>query len=225
MENQFLQLKTGQDFVNVLYKEIQNYNEKDAFGLVGVFGTKEIGHDIDVMFYPSDDRPKGEFIIAQTELLDRAKERLQKDYKSDLVPFPMLELQDEVEYLSQRQPNQVFLHDLIFADFASLSERVPFFEKIIQSPSLQVLHGSIDSLAQSHKSNQDFYYFTLVNSNVTLSNYPIDLLSRKMKHITGYVQKHTIGKKEDTKAILTREESKREFYETLKMLDGIAHNT
>lgn len=221
VENRFLQLNEGQDFVNLLNKEISSYENRDRLGLVGVFGSIEIGHDIDVMFYPSPKYTKGQFVEAQMEVLSRVKERLKKDYKSDLIPFPMLELQDEVEFISQRKPGEVFLHNLIFSDYKSLKERVPFIDKII-SENLEVIHGDKKALENDCSDPLDYYYFTLLNNQVLLSNYPKELLSKKMKHIIGYVRKHALGEQGRSNAVLTQAECKKAYLDTILELDEAA---
>jgi len=220
--NEFLKIRSGRQFVHLLEREIHRYEERDAYGLVGVFGTKEIGHDIDVLFYPSGDRKKGAFVNAHIELLRRVKERLRKDYSSDLVPFPMLELQDEVEYISGRTSNQVFLHNLVFADYQGAVERVPFLDNLVNSNMFEAIHGSTEALNQSHTSPLDFYYFTLINSLILLSNYPLELLSKKVAHLRRWTLQYAAGINEKKPSkIMSLEEATQQFQETLEILDTL----
>ena len=192
-QNPFLETRSGQGFVRLVGTELTRFPERSAYGLVGVFGSRELNHDLDLIFYPSGDRPVGEYLIAHIEFLRRIKSIL-GDHDSDLIPFPMLEVQDEVEYLSGRTPDDIFLHNLIFTDFAHISQRVPFLGDIINSRLFETVHGNVTALEKGHSTSQDYYFFTLVNSLEVLSNYPPELLAKKQRHILGYIAKHTKGR-------------------------------
>lgn len=219
--NEFLNTKKGKDFVRNLGNYLANHPSKTAYGFVGVFGTKELGHDIDLLFYPSGNKPIGEYIITHLNFLKEIKEKLKSD-GSDLIPFPMLELQDEVEYLSKRKPNEVFLHNLIFTDTTHIKERTPFLETIIQKH-CETIHGDKKELEKRHSTKNDFYYFTLINSMIQLSNYPLELLNKKNKHMCSYVNKHALDNQLFIGNPRTREENIDLLYSTLKGLDEITN--
>lgn len=215
--NYFLNTSPGQEFVKNVGKFLTDHLSRDAYGFVGVFGTRELGHDIDLLFYPSGDRPIGEYLIAHMNFLKDIKEQL-KYQGSDLIPFPMLELQDEVEYLSQRKLSEVFLHNLIFTDMRHVNERVPFLKELIDYK-CETVHGTKESFENSYSTDKDFYYFTLVNSLVHLSNYPDELLSKKNKHLCSYVNKYALENQLFIGNPKTQEENLDLLYRALAGLD------
>ncbi|MBS3140572.1 hypothetical protein J4405_00335 [Candidatus Woesearchaeota archaeon] len=219
-QNPFLETKPGQGFVRLVGTELLRFPERNAYGLVGVFGSREPNHDLDLIFYPSGDRPVGEYLIAHIEFLKRIKEVLRLQ-DSDLIPFSMLEVQDEVEYLSRRTPKDIFLHNLVFTDFTHITERVPFLGDVINSRLFETIHGSADSLKKGYGTSQDFYFFTLVNALVVLSNYPSKLLTKKQRHILGYVAEHTRGKFPLPRSNATVDENIATLQGALRHLDSL----
>jgi len=222
-DNEFLQLKTGRQFINLLAKELEkNKNKYQNMGLVGVFGSKEINHDLDIICYPTKNANVFQFSKEQIQFLEEIKKKLKTDYKSDLIPFSMLTVEDEVEYLSQRKKGQVFLHNLVFTNHSDIIKRVPFLDAKIKGPKFEVLHGNLEALTQDHPTKLDFYFYELINNQVLLSNYPKELLSKKIKHISNWIRKYNGLQQEKTQRLLRPEECKKIYFETLNELDSIS---
>ena len=220
-QNAFLNTKSGQEFIRLVGNELETFSGKSAYGLVSVFGSQEIGHDLDLLFYPSGDRKPGEYIKTHLNFLARIKHKL-RGKNSDLIPFPMLEMQDEIEYLSKRKQGDIFLHNLIFTDYNHITERVPFLGEVINSPQCETIFGNPENLRKAHSTKLDYYYFTLINTLVQLSNYPPELLTKKNNHICGYVQKYALGKiPKERPRVLSLKDNLAYLHETLEGLDSL----
>ncbi len=217
-----------QKFLETLEKTVQEYDKLDRFGFIGLIGSVNPKHDIDMLFLPNPKYKNGEFIKSQMELLGELKENL-KRVDSDLVPFPSISVQDEVEYLSNRKKSEILFHNLVFLDNPGFVKYNPLgFRQNIRK-NMQVVYGDLkilddNSLRYEHPLGDDYYL--VINNHRHVSNYPKDLLSKKTKHICDFIlRRHNIksGLRE-SKAVLSQQECKKLYLDVLDYLDSRIKN-
>jgi len=83
-------LNSGQEFVDLIGKRLSIYENKDSFGVVFAFGSKDLKNDIDIYWHPSGKKKIGETYIDQVNFISEIKKELIADYNSDLILFPMV---------------------------------------------------------------------------------------------------------------------------------------
>jgi hypothetical protein len=211
-----------EEFEEILNSVINKHPDRRQFGIVGVVGSgygHKLHHDLDVIFYPSDNSVKGKFVSAQMEVIEELQKVLRTEQGTDLIPFPMLELQGVIEAYSGRKEGEILMHNLIFADMDAIKQRVPFFEKWMSN--IRVIYGSEDAFKEKHLTDLDYYYFTMVNAQTLLSRLPEKAVDYQARTICNYVNEYMKNNRllvPDNKK-LSREQAIELYKITLQELD------
>jgi hypothetical protein len=180
-----------EEFEEILESVLDKHPDRQQFGVVGVVGSgygHKLHHDMDILFYPSERASKGKFVCAQMDVISKMQKILRKEQCTDVIPFPMLELQGVIEAYSNRKDGELLMHNLIFADMDAIKQRVPFFEKWMDN--IKVIYGSEDAFKEKHLTDLDYYYFTMINAQTLLSRLPEKAVDYQARTICNYVNKH-----------------------------------
>ncbi|MDD5133327.1 MAG: hypothetical protein PHD81_01600 [Candidatus Nanoarchaeia archaeon] len=188
---------------NEVQKALKHVN-KGEFGLVSLIGSKNPTHDIDLVTLPSPKTTNSQFYDQNHQLIQTLQYNLMgKGLR--IIPFPNMESQHEIVYLSDVDGQKVPLHNLAYLDAESFRRFNPKgFKESVEH--VIPIYGSLDVLSELPEANYDPLTWTLIGSDRTLDNLPEDLFNQKMKHILDYVSKHGFGEKLPSKINLSPKE-------------------
>lgn len=179
-----------EDFERILEKTIKEFKQINKISYIGIFGSRNMGRDIDVLIGPDKKSKKGVFLKILCDFLELLKRNLNRE-NSRLVVVTHSILQEEIKYISKmKKGKDVLLHISSFADFIPGNEDVK--KGILKT--VKLYYGKEKSLWQYSKTNKDNYYNYLLFSSCLFSNYPKELETNKTHEKILYIYKHNNGK-------------------------------
>lgn len=192
-----------------LQETIKGFKEINKIGFIGLIGSLNLEKDLDIIITPNKNIKKGEFLKTLCNFLESLKRNLKKR-NSNLIILTHSTLQEEVEYISKRKKQDIFLHISSFPDF---TKDLP----ILLKPSNKIYHGKKENLDQISITNIDFYYNHLLYINCLYSNYPKELETKKIHERISYIFKHN-----NSKINIKDKTNKQIYFECCDFLDSIA---
>ena len=178
---QFKPKKHNQDKIsNLAYneaiKKLKQVNYR-PFAIVGLKGsvTLKKNHDIDIVFLPAERITSGVFLAAISEFTKIFKKSYKRKTGKRAICFPQSIVQEEIEYLSKRKGDELFLH------FVTPCEH--FYGKNIQNPA-GIKTWMPDNIIYRSKSNiiknipetrLDRVYLALNSASIFGAEYPINV--------------------------------------------------
>ena len=199
-------------FEKILKQSLLEFEEKDKIGFIGFMGSLKMENDLDFIITPTPGVKKGEFLKIMCNFLELLEKNLKKQ-KSRLIAFSYSTLQEEVEYLSKRSKNDIFLHLLTFVDL------VPKNQEVVNSilKSNKIYFGDKKNLGIQEETNKDYYYNYLFFIDCLSSNYPKYLETRKIQERVSYIFKHN-----GEEIHLSNKSNKEILFECCDFLDKIS---
>ncbi|MCD6576154.1 MAG: hypothetical protein J7K73_03265 [Nanoarchaeota archaeon] len=168
------------------------FPQKGAFGFVGIFGSINPTHDIDMLSIRNPYVPRKEFIKANLDLMLALKDYQIKKGR-DVSPFPTEYIQPFIEYF--KEPRDILVHNLAFLDYPSFDRLNPKdFKKIIEKEMI-VLYGSLDVLdhpllQQEHRKNDP--YIQALNFAYFIANLPPEFRTKTTKFAIKQITKNSL---------------------------------
>ncbi|MFA5406019.1 MAG: hypothetical protein WC307_01520 [Candidatus Nanoarchaeia archaeon] len=209
------------NYTNTIEEVVSHWPGRNAYAFIGMVGSYNLEHDLDLLTISNGCLQPGEFFIDQNNLLGKIREATIAN-GDRLVPFQKICYQDEVAWLSKLKPgkNGVLLHNLTYLDQDSIKQYNPprFLEEI--NKNMITLYGDADNIkgVQNHENPHTYLYFMLQDANVLNTDYPTALKEKKLKHLINYVHKW-LGKPVITEGEWSESKCLNEFNNCLKLID------
>ena len=200
------------DFEEALKETIDEFEEIDKFGYIGIMGSFNVERDTDVIFAPNKNIKKGEFMKVLCEFFELLKINVIKQ-KLGFVAFAHIFFQGEAEYLSKRNTKKdIFMHIISLPDLSPLLKVTK--EGMLSS---KEYYGKKEKIINIPLTDKDFYYNLLHFSNCLYSRYPKELEIKKIHYVASYIYKNN-----NKKINLEGKSNKEIYFECCDFLDSIS---
>jgi hypothetical protein len=211
-------LKNKKIFLECLRELSRRFKKIDHFGVIKLVGNMTFEKDIDLVFCPSEKVKTSEFFIAQLNFLERLKKKYEERASSRLICFPFVGFQEEVEFISKRRKEDIFLHVInLYKGYKKMTGSKSF----IQSPG-EVIYGKILNIRQVKTPKNERFFDYLYYSELFFAEYPLSLLNHKLesqiKHIYKYLKKDLNAENSNKK--LGYERLKKMYCDCLRKIDN-----
>jgi len=219
-------------FVKIFKEQINKLENKEVIGFIGIIGSLNLKHDIDCIILPGKTNKKGEYIKTYFTLLRNIKEKMKKE-ELNLIPFYHFDYQEEVDFLSKRKENSIFLHNIFYLnnpfvkktrDAYKIVNQYRHIDQIIKDIKIEIF-GDINGAKKSPLVpcfELDGYYEKCIHLFPILANYPKKLIQNKVTHTVHYIKKQLGKEKRDIRKIankLSFEDCVKEYEKVLYLLD------
>jgi hypothetical protein len=205
---------------------INNFENIDKFGFLGLIGSINPSHDIDILSLRNPDYSRAEFIKANIELLKQFKLAQIRKGK-DVIPFPTEYLQQIVAHVANKKSGDIMLHNLVYLDSPSFDRLNPDKFKEIIEKQIYVMHGDFKILnhpAMQTEHNMNNPYIQALNFQLILSNLPADLRTKHTKFAIKQITKNSLNMPEYHRSLpggeWTVEQCLNEYSKTLETIDA-----
>lgn len=190
--------KTKKIFVDSIKKVIKNFN-LDNIGFIGVLGSvkEKYSHDIDILFFPSENAKIGESIISLINFYDQLEKSLKrKNERFYLSCCVRKNLQEMTYYLASLQEGSAGIfpvHSLFFPDYKSFKKFNPEdFQKEIKK-SLITLHGNFNIIKKLRndlplKDLEPYFLILDFELNSKLKTFPRHLIRTSAESLFSYLK-------------------------------------
>lgn len=168
-------------FDKILKESINEFREIKKFGYIGLFGSLNMGKDLDMLVLPSKNVNKGEFMVGLNRFLEKIESKFPENVRLILLTYSVLE--EEVEHISDRGNKDVFLHIATFPDLAK--KYGDLVKKLISNG--RKYYGYENIVDKLKKSKNELLYETLWFRNCLYSKYPKRLENKKMIELFKYI--------------------------------------
>lgn len=187
------------EIFDIFEDKLKSKEYKDIFGFACFFGSFKLKEDLDFFVIPNENVKKGQFLKKLILFLEDIKEEL-KNKGEKLVIINHSTFEEETKYINKIQNKQadsfMYIHVSSFDNIhpfpiSSLLKKLKKSEDVLlRDPKL------IDKIKET---KLDYYYNYLFIANCLFSNYPKELIKKKISNKVEYIYKH-VSKKEKLKS-------------------------